>query len=123
MDWRKIWELPLKVDEYGSSYAWSHNDTMALTMDIVDSTFFKNIREEILLKEIVDAINDTKPYTRGGIWTADGCDIFCNGEYVMCVRGWGELTSPNCFSLSPKEACETQDDFVAHILSKLNVEK
>lgn len=110
MDWRKVWELPLKADDYGS-YAWGNNDTMALTVDVDDYT---------LLEEIVDAINDTKPFTRGGVWTAKGCDIFCNEEYVMCARGWSELTSPNCLGLSQKEAAETQDDFIEYILSKLN---
>lgn len=114
MDWRKVWELPLKVDDYGGCYAWGNNDTMALTFDYEGFLTHFNV-------DVVNAINGVKEWNFGGEWTAQGCDIYWNGDYVFCVRGWGELTSPSCLGLSREEAAQTQDDFIEFILGKLNM--
>jgi len=45
--------------------------------------------------------------------------INMNGKPFIVIRGWGNLTSPNCHNLSDKEAIKIQDDLANWIIKKL----
>lgn len=114
MDWKEIWKLPLKSD--GCGYAFSSDNVMALTDDL-DS----DDKEFDMIVELINGIEtEDNKKLHNHRWTASTCDIYCDGEYRFCVRGWGHLTSPSCLGLSSEEASAVQDDFIDYILDKLN---
>jgi hypothetical protein len=54
----------------------------------------------------------------------DGCVTDSKtGVDVILIRGWGNLTSPNGFNLSPEEAANVQDTLADYIVEKLNFRK
>lgn len=50
----------------------------------------------------------------------DGEIIDNNGNHLITIRGWGNLTSPNCFGFSPEEAANIQDTLAEYIVERLN---
>ena len=50
----------------------------------------------------------------------DGEIIDNNGNHLITIRGWGNLTSPNCLGLSPEEAANIQDSLADYIVQQLN---
>ena len=43
-----------------------------------------------------------------------------NGNHWITIRGWGNLTSPNCLGFSPEEAANIQDTLAEYIIQRLN---
>ena len=43
-----------------------------------------------------------------------------NGNHLITIRGWGNLTSLNCLGLSPEEAANIQDTLADYIVQQLN---
>lgn len=50
----------------------------------------------------------------------DGEIIDNNGNHLITIRGWGNLTSPNCLGFSPEEAANIQDTLADYIVQQLN---
>ena len=50
----------------------------------------------------------------------DGEIIDNNGNHLITIRGWGNLTSPNCLGFSPEEAANIQDTLADYIVHQLN---
>lgn len=40
--------------------------------------------------------------------------------HIITIRGWGNLTSPNCLGLSQEEAANVQDTLAEYIAERLN---
>ena len=117
MDWKEFYKLPLKLDpEPYSSYAWTSDNSMALGFD-------RELNREYC-QYIVDVINgDVK--VKGqvhGLGLDAPVDFTKDGEYIFCVRGYGELTGIGGHNLSQEKADKIQDDFVQHILKTLRNE-
>lgn len=122
--WQDVWEMPLRLDEYSYSYAYSQNDTMALTFEADTKYQIENARR------IVRIINGEESPKPGEEWVVRGVDFFTQDEnykeeaqgwnYVFCVRGWGHLTGTGAMNLPVKEAERIQDEFARFILEKLN---
>ena len=122
--WQDVWEMPLRLDEYSDSYAYSQNDTMALTFEADTKYQIENARR------IVRIINGEESPKPGEEWVVRGVDFFTQDanyeeqiegwSYVFCVRGWGHLTGTGAMNLPVKEAERIQDEFVHFILEKLN---
>jgi hypothetical protein len=108
--WQDVWKLPLRGDEWGD-YAWSKNDTMALMFD-------KSFNDADRAK-LIEAINETTNFKIPNL-TINGCDFFKDGEYIFCVRGWGNLTGTGALNLSQEKALEIQDGFINHIYKILS---
>lgn len=129
ISWQDVWEMPLHLDKYSDSYAYSKNDTMALTFEADTVYQIKNARR------IVRIINGEEKPRPGETWVVNGAVDFytqdknyeapegaCGFAYVFCVRGWGHLTGTGAMNLPIKEAERIQDEFVKYILGKLNGE-
>ncbi len=50
----------------------------------------------------------------------DGEIIDNEGNHLITIRGWGNLTSPNCLGFSPEEAANIQDTLADYIIQRLN---
>ena len=124
--WQDVWEMPLRLDEYSDSYAYSQNDTMALTFEADTKYQIENARR------IVRIINGEETPKPGEEWVVRGVDFFTQDanyeeqaegwNYVFCVRGWGHLTGTGAMNLPVKEAERIQDEFSHFILEKLNAQ-
>lgn len=122
--WQDVWEMPLRLDKYSDSYAFSQNDTMALTFEADTKYQIENARRIV---RIINGEENPKP---GEEWVVRGVDFFTQDtnyeeeaqgwNYVFCVRGWGHLTGTGAMNLPVKEAERIQDEFVHFILEKLN---
>lgn len=120
--WEDVWEMPLHID-CCDSYAYSKNDTMALTFEADTEYQIKNARR------IVRIINGEEDPNPGEAWVKNGVDFYTQDKnyeeaasgwcYVFCVRGWGHLTG-SAMRLPLKGAARIQDDFVEYILKQLN---
>ena len=116
MDWKDVYQLPLRKDEHGH-YAFSKNGTMAITFNF-------NINDMKFMEKFVSIVNGEKENEKtAGQWRADGVDIYCNDVPVCCVRGWGYLTGTGGLHLPTEEAIKIQDGFVNYILGRLNNRK
>lgn len=73
-------------------------------------------------QKIIDVINgdDNLKNNEISFYHKNG-EIWNNsGAHVITIRGWGNLTSPNCFGFSDEEACNVQDTLAEYITEKLN---
>lgn len=109
MKWQDVYKLPLNLDEWSDNYAWCKDGTMALTFDGLSV----NERERC-----VKTINGEDNFKISGL-SFDGCDFYQNGDYIFCVRGWGNLTGIGALNLPEEKALEIQDGFVQYIFDKL----
>jgi hypothetical protein len=74
-----------------------------------------------MIEKIVEKLNGDSSIKFDSEFTMqDGIDIYYNGEYAFCVRGWGRLTGVGALHLSDAEAVSIQDDFVKWVLETLN---
>ena len=109
VSWEQVWELPLRLDEHSTVYAWSNNGVMALTFATDDRS---------LVKGIVDRING-KDAEISRNWERSGTTFYCDGKVAFIVRGWGRLVGGGALALPMKEAVHIQDEFCDFILSRL----
>ena len=115
MDWREVYQLPFKSDS--GSYVWSDNGTMTFTFDF-DYDYGEKRK---MIQKVVDKLNGDSSIKFDSKFTMqDGIDIYYNGKYAFCVRGWGRLTGVGALHLSDAEAVSIQDDFVKWVLETLN---
>lgn len=111
-------KMPFHLDRYGETYVWDNNKNQMVLMfsdEVVDSDLKKAVVECINTGEFYEALKG-KEFTNPN----NDDEIFMNGEYFMCVRGWGYLTSRNCMNLSTRDAAEIQDNLVEFIIKRLN---
>jgi hypothetical protein len=108
-DWKQVYELPLSYDDY--VYAWSKNNVMSLMF-----AFGMLTRDE--RKKCIEAINGKSDFKIENL-TLDGCDFLKNGEYIFCVRGWGNLTGIGGCNLNNIDALKIQEGFINHVFKAL----
>lgn len=106
---RDVWQLPLHVDEYSNTYAWSANNVMAITFATDD---------DILIRAIVDRINGGDVELEGE-WQRSGTTFYRDGGAVFIIRGWGHLIGGGALRLPVEKAAQIQDEFCDFILSQL----
>ena len=115
MDWREIYQLPLRYDSGG--YVWSNNGTMTFTFDF-DYDYGEKRK---MIKKIVEKLNGDSSIKFDSDFTIqDGIDFYYAGEYAFCIRGWGHLTGTGALHLSGNEAVSIQDGFAKWVLETLN---
>lgn len=110
VSWEQVWELPLRLDEHSTVYAWSNNGVMALTFATDDRS---------LVKGIVDRING-KDAEISRNWERCGTTFYCDGKVAFIVRGWGHLVGGGALALPMKEAARIQDEFCGFLLRRLS---
>jgi hypothetical protein len=115
MDFKKAYKFPLY------SYcgkAFTKDNGMAF--DFMGPWKGYTEKDEAFQEKIVSAINGDIEHVVVGrlVYDSDG-HILLNGEKIILIRGWGNLTSPNCLNLTNEEAVSTQDEFALFIINKL----
>ena len=115
MDWKKVYKLPFKYDDY--NYVWADNGTMTLTFDIP----YCETDNRDMIYNVVNKLNgDSSIKFKKKFELRDEIEFYYDNEFVFTIRGWGHLTSPGGLHLSEIEAEKTQDDFALWILETLN---
>jgi hypothetical protein len=112
MDWRKVYKLPFKYDDY--NYVWADNGTMTLTFDI---DYCEEDKRDVILK-VVKKLNGDSSIKFKKKFELEEIEFYYDNEFVFTIRGFGYLTG--VLKLSEIEAEKTQDDFALWILETLN---
>jgi hypothetical protein len=114
MDWRKVYKLPFKYDDYNYVCVWADNGTMTLTFDI---DYCEENKRDIIMK-VVNKLNGDSSIKFKKKFELEEIEFYYDNEFVFTIRGWGHLTG--VLKLSEIEAEKTQDDFALWILETLN---
>lgn len=110
---RKAFKFPLSVTWHK---VFTSDDGMAFD-------FCGKYRDdEELLVELVEIINGYKQpaHYMNLRYDSNQHTILLNDEKFIMIRGWGNLTSPNCLNYEPHKAVEIQDEFAEYIIMKLS---
>lgn len=75
-----------------------------------------------MLRAVCDILNGTKTSKGNAGVSADGINIYLNGDLLLVVRGWGHLTGCGGLHLDEEEAAKIQDDFAQHVVNCLRGE-
>ena len=79
----------------------------------------ENIEKQNLLLSVINGNENLKnPFLN--FTHKEGVIYDGNGNEIIMIRGWGNLTSTNCFGFSPKEAANIQDTLAEYIIERLN---
>lgn len=111
-DYKEYYKLPLRLDEQ-IGWVWDSKDNFVFQFETND------IKTQ---NKIINVINEQKNNkTKSDEFTYKGSGLIRHkGIPIILMRGWGNLTSPNSFNLSPEEACYVQDTFAQFIVETLN---
>lgn len=120
VNFKEVWKLPFKYDEWG--YIWTSEREMVFTFD--DSVIEKKVNGVIKMDNtfaynFTNLLNGKDGEKISGLEVKDGCDLYMDGKYIGCFRGWGHLTGIGGLNLSDEDAAEVQDEFIADCLTKL----
>lgn len=115
MDWKKVYKLPFRCDDY--NYVWADNGTMTLTFDI---DYCEEDKRDVILKVVNKLNGDSSVKFKKKFELIDDIEFYYDNEFVFTIRGWGHLTSPGGLKLSEDKAANIQDDFAKWILNTLN---
>lgn len=111
-DYKEYYKLPLTLDEQ-IGWVWDSKDNFVFQFETND------IKTQ---NKIINIINEQKNNkNKSDEFTYIGSGLIRHKRIpIILMRGWGNLTSPNCFNLSPEEACYVQDTFAQFIVETLN---
>lgn len=119
MDFKKAYEFPLFL-------MWNkvHTQDGGMAFDFVKGMVPVNnddSDDECPTQQLfVDIINGVSNKTIAGDFDyGDGGYILLNGKEIISIRGWGNLTSPNCLNLTAEAAARVQDKFADYIIKRL----
>lgn len=116
MNWREVYQLPFRTDEYGI-YMWSNNGTttFTFTLSCVDS------KRQKMIDDIVNKLNGDSSIKFDSKFTLRNNIYFqYNGDNVFFIRGWGKLTGIGGYRLPADEAANIQEEFAKWVLETLN---
>lgn len=110
MNWKEVYKLPLYCIEGCPPWVNSANGVHAL--DIIANTK--------LCIDLVDLLNgeDIK-FNSSHEFSVIDTEIYCDGDVLMRIRGWGHLTGEGALNLPAKEAVTIQNEFAEYLLNKL----
>ena len=111
---RNYFKLPFKLDDYGCDYVWDATGCQMVLQ------FDDDINQQIK-NDVVNAINtgEVSDHLKRQNFAFKEEEIFCNGEFMMCLRGWGYLTGQGSLSLSDGSAIEIQNSLRDYIMQKI----
>lgn len=110
MTFKEIFKPPFKTD---GVFVYTADDVMALMPADCASD------PQNLLERTCEVLNGTKPSAGNPKIGCEGPDIYCNGDLLLVVRGYGYLTGSGGLGLSDIEACEIQDRFAEWVVEQL----
>lgn len=96
-------------------------EPISFVMDKSGNFVFQfEIDDEDKEKLILDIINGNSDKVTGKKYVHDNGLITEDGEPIILIRGWGNLTGTGSHNLSGEEAANIQDTFAEFIVNKLN---
>jgi len=117
-DWeftfKDAYQLPINTCPYSGIYAYSKNQTTALS---IDSSQFGNPDIKTCLDYICSAINGEEVSLPWDSFEQRYGSFYFNGseEPFFHIRGWGALHGTGGFHLPIEKAEKVQDDFIAFV--------
>lgn len=126
-DFEKYYPGPYKTDEFcGWVICTAPNDEYIHAWDWLESKYTSDFDENEFMSLLLDRINgENLPIPikyNFKASTDDPCIIECNGEAIICMRGWGMLCGPGGHNLPEEQAAKIQDSFRDYIIKRLNCE-
>ena len=114
------WKAPFWYDDW--CYIFDKDNTMVFTFE--DNVCVKKVNDELVWDNsfcynFTNLLNDKDGEKLSNLEIKDGCDLYMDGKYIGCFRGWGHLTSPGGLDLSYDDAAKLQDEFIEWCLNKL----
>lgn len=76
-------------------------------------------RDEVLLGDLIQAINTESILDLPGITSDDEC-IYLEGKPILLVRGWGYLTGCGGLGLCPEDAKAVQTEVLEYVKERLS---
>lgn len=114
--YKDVYKLPLVWDNT-SSWIWdSGGNFVAQYLFYGDDEKAKNLLETINKDRIIRDKTIRFFHEEGEVYVEKDGKV----EALILIRGWGNLTSPNCLDLSVEEAENVQDTFAEFIVKQLN---
>ena len=112
MNWKEVYELPLST--YDNTWVYDKDDHFVFEFN------YENMAEE-LCEKILNKLNGVGDFKLEVYYDKKSQQIHVSeSEWIILMRGWGRLTSPNCWGLSDADAMEVQDTFAQHIVEILS---
>lgn len=106
-----IYKPPFKTEDGFTIH--SSNEIMAMM------SVYNGRHSEALTHKLVAILNDEAKPALNCKLTYDAPNICINGSPFMVIRGWSYLTAENGLNLDAETACRIQDEFAAHVISKM----
>ena len=113
-DFRKYYKLPFRYDNFG--WIYDSDDTPVFSFELDD-----DVTDEMAINISNLIINGTGVPV-SDLHIEDGCDLFQDDVYLGSFRGWGNLTSPACCSLSCEDACKVQDNLIEYCMTRISAD-
>ncbi len=110
--WKEVYQLPLHQDKY-NSWVWDTIDNFVFQFEIKDRG------KRILLTNV---INGKEKLTNSNIIFIHDKEMIkdSEGNNVILIRGWGNLTGTGAMNLPEETAAIIQDTFAEFIVEQLN---
>ena len=108
---KDVYQLPFENSQWGWVYDFGGKN-------FIFQWQFENYDKEKKLLSVINGEENLKN-TKTIFYHKEGC-IFYENEEIILIRGWGNLTSKNCFGFSPEEAANIQDTLAEYIVERLN---
>ena len=110
---KDVYKLPFEKYIPEDTWVYDQNNNFCFQFEIYRDDINDKFLEVINGKRKIKDKNILFEHKEGYITTN-------KGKKVILIRGWGNLTSPNCLNLSPEEASNVQDTLAEYIVEKLN---
>lgn len=122
-EFEKYYPGPYRFDySCGWVICTPENDEYIHAWDWEDSKYTREYEETELQKLWLKKINGEDIFIPGNYGFSasddDPCLIECNGEPIICMRGWGMLCGSH--KLPEEQAAKIQDEFKYFIIDRLN---
>lgn len=122
-EFEKYYPGPYRFDySCGWVICTPENDEYIPAWDWEDSKYTREYEETELQKLWLKKINGEDIFIPGNyVFSSsddDPCLIECNGEPIICMRGWGMLCGSH--KLPEEKAAKIQDEFKYFIIDRLN---
>lgn len=109
---KEVYKMPfLKLDRTG----WVYDDQNNFIFQFEDV----NAHKQALILDVVNGKSKLEnPYF--SVSYSNGEILTNKGYHLITIRGWGNLTSPNCLGFSYEEAANIQDTLGEFLVEMIN---
>lgn len=116
---KEVYKLPFEKYSFTDTWAYDQNNNFCFQFEFNSQTEVNGLNlQELLLKVINGKETLKNPDLKFTHRFGEIKDS--NDKKYITIRGWGNLTSPNCLNFSDEEASNIQDTLAEYIVERLN---